>query len=201
MNPISDARQEVQFRLVRGDYDWVIAKGEATLAQMRAIITAPAGKSYDRVLFRQFMETLRETLAEALVHRGRFADAEAMLVSTVPLLSSPSTPYSTGQRLWLALAQARQNRGETALKTLAPAKAALKRLREDMATADQREQQARLLFIEAIAQPDTEAGRKHRRAALAEVSRFLETLTEEASRLYYPRILQRWITEERARTQ
>jgi len=200
-NHLADSKQEVQFKLFLGDYDWVIDRGRPTLDHLRIIFTGKESKPYDRVLLGGVLETFRETVAEALIQRGRFAESEALLVETVDLLTPGSlktTPYTPNQRLWLALAIARQGRSEEARATLAPLLGPL-RQQPDPSKADQREQQARLLFIEAIVQPDTAAGRAHRQAALAEVSRFLESLTDEARRLYYPRILQKWLAEERAK--
>jgi tetratricopeptide (TPR) repeat protein len=204
LNALSDARQEVQFKLLRGDYAGVMTQGHATLDQLRAIFTGPATKAYDRVLLRSVLDAVRETVAEALIQRGRFAEAEAMLVKTVELLPpqvAKATPYTPTQQIWLALALARQNRSSEALTVLTPTLTTLRRQWDaGSPRAEQRELLARVFFVEAVAQPATPEGRARRQAALAEAQKILDAMTEEARQLYYPRVLRKWIAEERART-
>lgn len=203
LNPMHDLRRETQFRLLLGDHDWVIAKGQTALGQLRALLAGAASRPQDRVLLRAPVDALRECVAEALIHRGRFAEAEKVLTDSVELLPlKTSTPYTANQRIWLALALARQQRGEEALKVLAPAAAALKRPRDGEADpADLRDQlgQARVWVVEALAQPDTESGRARRRIALAEAAKYFAGLTDEARQLHYPRTFLRWIAEESAK--
>lgn len=204
LNPMSDVRQEAQFRVVRGDYDWVTTHAQAAIAQLRTLITGASARPHDRVILRPFLETLRETLAEALVHRGLFAEAEKMLVQTADLLppdASKKTPYTSAQRIWLALAMARQGRGDAALETLAPLLTTQGQQRASgLSRAEQRELLARVLFVEAVAQPATPEGSLRRKTAMAEAQKILDAMTEEARQLYNARIIQRWITEERGRT-
>jgi hypothetical protein len=199
-NPLADARFAAQFKLLRGDYDGVIANGRSSLDQLRLVVTGPATKPHDRVLLRTFLEGFREVTAEALIQRGHFAEAETMLRATVELLPPRSQPFTAAQRIWLALALARQNRGGEALETLPAALNVLRRQHEaGTAKHEQRELLARALFVAAVAQPATEAGRERRATALAEAQKILDAMTEETRQLYNQRVLLKWIAEERAK--
>jgi serine/threonine protein kinase len=203
LNALTDARQEVQFKLLRGDYAGVITQGQATFAQLRAIFAGPGSTPYDRELFQVVLNAFREAVAEALVQRGRFSEAEVTLVTTVELLppkAAQEAPYTAAQRIWLALALARQNRSSEALTLLTPTLTTLRRQWDaGSSRAEQRELLARVLFVEAVAQPTTPEGRARRQAALAEAQKILDAMTDEARQLYTPRVLLKWIAEERAK--
>jgi hypothetical protein len=200
LNPLADAREAVRFKLLRGNYDAVIADGRSTLDQLRSLLTGPATTPHDRVLFRSILEPVRESLAEALIQRGRFAEAETMLQTTRDLQPPNQPPYTTTQRIWLALALARLERREDALATLAPALSTLERKPGAGPTKhEQRELLARALFVTAVAQPMTELGRKMRAEALGEAQKIFEGMTAEARQLHNARALLRWIAEEQAR--
>jgi serine/threonine protein kinase len=199
-NALGDTRSTAQFKLLRGDYDWVIVNCRGMLDQLTPMLIGPAAKEADRVLFRAVVETFREVFAEALIHRGRFAEAEMMLRVTSEMPPAKQPRYNTTHQIWLALAMARQDHGIEALETLAETTSHLRRKHESgSATHDQRELLARAMFVEAIAQPPTEGGRARRQTAIAEAQKILDAMTAESRQLYNQRVLLKWIAEERSR--
>ncbi len=186
---VAAARIERQVALFRGDHEAVRVSGERSLAQLTSLLTGPGASEADRMPYSGEVAWLREHLAEALVQTGRWAEVETMLTTTAPLLPRNTGPYPMRQRIWLAMAMARQERSAEALTVLGPAVANLKPRHENRtALLEQRQVFAHALVVEAIAQPATDEGRARRAAALAEAQSILDAMTAEARQLYNARV-------------
>jgi tetratricopeptide (TPR) repeat protein len=189
---VAAARIRTTLLLLRGDYAAAVELGETTLGQLRMLLAGPDAREADRVAYRGEVDEVTTLLAEALLHLGRPADAEARLNAAAELRPRNSPPYTTVQRTWLALALKRQKREEEARRALAPA---LRSLRGEEQTrtirAPNRELLARAVLLEAVLQPDTEAGRARRLALQEETGRRLDAMTAETRELYAQRVLMR----------
>jgi serine/threonine protein kinase len=196
---VAAARVALQVALPRGDYASVVAQGEATLTSLTTLLTSPLAREADRVTYASEVTQISELVAEAYLHLSRFTDAETVLRRCRTLQPRKTTTQSPSGSVWLACALARQGRAAEAREVLSPPLRELRRRHENhTAHALHRELLALALFVEALAQPPTEAGRATRASALAEAQTILTAMSEEARHLFHPRVLQRWIAQAQA---
>jgi len=143
--------------------------------------------------------------ARAALNLRRYTEAEAAARGLTTLRSASDedqgnfilhlpVDLACGQVL-LAQAQAGQGRGDEALKTIEPAVAHYRNMQVQGAThLAFRQQFARALYVQALAQHPDAAGAPQRRDSLAQAARLLDELPEEAKRLHDSKELMSWIT-------
>jgi serine/threonine protein kinase/tetratricopeptide (TPR) repeat protein len=147
--------------------------------------------------------------ARAALRLERFGEAEtfARSMQAVPILHSewsdfllvilPQDDVEWSQVL-LAQALLGQGRKEDALKTLDPALALYREMRaEGVQHVDFVQRFTRALYVQALAQPSDSVGFAKRRDCLAEASKVLNELSEEAKQLHDSKEILGWLEAAR----
>lgn len=192
-------------KMVQGKYDEVIADANEMLVRLDELAARPEIVPADKV----FLESVRERgwrhIGEANIMKGNYAEADRALrgrtASRVGAEKAEAPNADMALRsVWHAVALAKLGRGAEALKVL---DLALKFRRDSFARLPGqrivREHLARVLYVQAIAQPDDDAGRANRMAALQEAKKLIDGIPPGDRDLYVIQTTSKWIDEELAK--
>lgn len=167
-------------KIMQGKYDEVIADANEMLVRLDELSARPEIVPADKV----FLEGVRERgwrhIGEANIMKGNYTDADRALrvrAATRAGEEKAEAPNSDMalRSVWHAMALAKLGRGAEALQILDLAvrfrRDSFARLPNQRAV---REHLARVLYVQAIAQPDDGAGRANRMAALQEAKKLID---------------------------
>lgn len=192
-------------KMVQGKYDEVIADANEMLVRLDELSARPEIVPADRV----FLEGVRERgwrhIGEANIMKGNYAEADRALrgrtASRVGAEKAEAPNSDMALRsVWHSMALAKLGRGAEALHVL---DLAVKFRRDSFArlpgNRTAREHLARVLYVQAIAQPDDDAGRANRAAALQEAKKLIDGIPPGDRDAYVIRMTSKWIDEELAK--
>ncbi len=177
-----------QLKLDEGIPESALTDASASLTQAKAIEVAATDFNTTR-LKNQILEAGYSVAARASVQLGRYSQAESFArqwLAVVPDAVQQTDPKKdeSQARTILARAIALQGRNAEARTLLQPA---LDYYRQQLKAGAQgttfRHDYAYALYVSAIAQPESAAGRRQRRTGLAEALRLLAGASAEAQRL------------------
>jgi serine/threonine protein kinase len=143
-----------------------------------------------------------DEMARAALNLKRFNDSEAAARALIELrLTSDELPFFPLDAHWgrvlLAQAQIGQSRSDEALKTLEPALVHYRSMQvQGAADFPFRQQFARALYVQALAQPADSVGSAHRRDCLNQAAKLLNELPDEARQWHDVKQLLSWIGAE-----
>jgi hypothetical protein len=192
-------------RMMQGKYDEVIADANEMLVRLDELSARPEIVPADKV----FLEGVRERgwrhIGEANIMKGNYAEADRALRGRAAnragaeKAEAPNSDMAL-RSVWHAMALAKLGRGAEALQIL---DLAVKFRRDSFArlpsSPNAREHLARVLYVQAIAQPDDDAGRANRMAALQEAKKLIDGIPPDSRDAYVIRTTSKWIDEELAK--
>ena len=195
---------ERQSKRAFGQNASVLELGRDALARIDQLVTTEQQQEILSVLIQLKRQALSD-VARTSLELGRFAEAESS-ARTLLVQPLPRTQFAENLRMFqpddlgwarvlLAQAQVAQRQPAEALNTLQAALALYRDMQiQGVTHVNFRQHFARALYVQSLAEPANSEGLARRRDALAEATKELNELSDEARQLHDSKELLAWIT-------